>query len=311
MKKNAHDESMYEFIDKLDSLSITAVTRSSESYPQLLAHIYDPPIVLYVKGRLKSNIQRPISIIGSRKPSRYGLDMAEVFAQKLAERGFCVVSGMAIGCDSAAAKGALKAMGNDYPTIAVLGSGVNVVYPPTGKQLYDEIISRGAVISEFLPNSTPTAFSFPQRNRIISGLSKGVLVIEAGEKSGTMITVDFAQEQGRDVFAIPGRLTDRMSMGTNSLIKSGYAKPVFDIEDILYEYGMPIEDTPPSIIAQVNTAELHPIQQQVYEILLRGERNVDELCDETHISMSELNTYLTEMELSGIIKQLSYRLYSV
>ena len=310
LKRTAADGSVDRLIDSLDRSGIEAVTRDSSNYPRLLREIYDPPTVLFVKGKLPDEIRLPIAVIGSRKVSDYGTQMADHFGCELAENGACVVSGLALGCDAIAARGALRSRSNPLPTIAVLGSGVDVVYPYENKKLYDEIAERGAIISEYRPGKEPSRESFPQRNRIISGLSRGILVIEAAAKSGTRITVDFAHEQGRDVFALPARLTDLSSIGTNGLIKSGGAKPVFGVDDILYEYGMfiPEPSAPPVRSAP---AGLDFKQKKLYDILAKGEKTVDMLCEETGFDVSEVNTYLTEFELSGIIKQLPNGQYSV
>ncbi len=309
----ANDSFIDGYIEKLHKIGVTAVTFDSADYPNLLRHIYDPPTVLYVVGKLHSDMTLPFAIIGSRKASQYGAEMSERFAYELAGRGFCIVSGMAMGCDSAAARGALRSVDNDNPTIAVLGSGVDVIYPPSGRRLYEQIAARGAVISELPPGSEPSRFSFPQRNRIISGISMGVLVAEAGLKSGTLITIDFAHDQGRDVFAIPGRLTDVTSMGTNRLIQSGAAKAVFDISDILFEYGFRIEDDNPgaSMASEIDVNSLPKQHRRIYDLLLTGEQSIDEIYVKAGIPISDLNMYLTEMELSGIIKQLSHKVYSV
>lgn len=297
-------------IEKLISHNVYAVTRDSSDYPELLREIYDPPAVLYVKGRLPERIDLPIAVVGSRKCSDYGKQMAAYFGKELAAHGACVVSGLAVGCDSEAAYGALKNTDKDCPTIAVLGCGVNVVYPYSSKDLYESIAERGAVISEFKIDRKPTKESFPQRNRIISGISRGVLVIEAGYNSGTRITTDFAHEQGRDVFAVPGRITDLNSVGTNGMIKAGEAKPVFDVDDILYEYGVHyIRSASPVVRFDVTKLDLE--QRKVYNVLALGEKNIDELCEATGFSVSELNMYLTEMELSEIIKKLPNGEYAV
>lgn len=310
LAKSAGEGSVERYAGWLDGYGVRAVTLYSGDYPDFLREIYDPPAVLYTAGRLLRRTELPIAVIGSRKCSDYGLEMAEFFGRELARNGACVVSGMAVGCDSAASRGALSAQGADYPTIAVLGSGIGVVYPPKNKKLCLEIAERGAVISEFLPNCKPSRYSFPQRNRIISGLSRGVLVVEAGIKSGTSITVDFALDQGRDVFAIPGRITDRMSMGTNALIKRGEAKPVFEVDDILSEYGLEVSAHAASPVRPI-PRDLSPRQREIYLLLASGEKTIDELCDDSGIEVAELNTLLTEMELSGIIKQLPNNLYSV
>ncbi|MBO4563395.1 MAG: DNA-processing protein DprA [Clostridia bacterium] len=303
------DACIDDFISTLDNCGVYAVTRSGEDYPKLLREIYDPPTVLYVKGRLQAEVKYPIAVIGSRKCSDYGKEMAEYFGRELANEGACVISGMAAGCDSIAAQGALST-DKDYPTIAVLGTAINDVYPQSSHKLYDMIAERGAVVSEYKPFSKPPRGSFPQRNRIISGLSKGVLVIEAGVHSGTSITVGYAHDQGRDVFAVPGRLNDLMSVGTNGLIKSGAAKAVFGVDDIMYEYGVFTGfKAPPSVKAK--SRDLPHEQALILEELLLGEKSADELCEKLGYSVAELNTYLTEMELSGIIKQLPNGIYAV
>ena len=304
------DAAIDSFIESMEKERIYAVTRDSSDYPSLLREIFDPPAVLYVKGRLRADIELPIAVIGARKSSDYGREMAEYFGRELAEHGACVVSGMALGCDSIAAKGALSSAKSDYPTIAVLGCGVDIVYPQSSGELYERIIERGAVISEFKPGKAHMKENFPQRNRIISGISKGVLVIEAGAKSGTRITTDCAHEQGRDVFAVPGRINDLSCVGTNGLIKSGAAKAVFDVDDIMFEYGffMVRNATP---VRQIDIAKLSNEQKVIYNLLILGEKTVDDLCEITEFTVSELNIYLTEMELSGIIKQLPNGKYAL
>lgn len=301
--KNASEHYVDSVIASYEKLGVSCVTRESPGYPRLLREIYDPPLMLYVKGSLERDIKLPIAVVGARKCSDYGREMAAYFGHELASNGACVISGLAVGCDAAAAKGALSSASSEHPTVAVLGCGVDIVYPASSRDLYDEIVSRGAVISELKPGVSPTRNTFPQRNRIISGISKGVLVCEAGAASGTRITVDFAHEQGRDVFAVPGRLTDLMSVGTNGLIKSGAAKAVFGVDDILYEYGMFAQEvTHP--VHRVDASKLSPQQRKLYELLLLGEKTADTLCELSGLSAADVNMYLTEMELSGIIKQL-------
>ena len=311
LSSSANDASIDRYIAWLDGFGVYAVTRDSADYPDLLRQIYDPPAVLYSAGRLKRQTELPIAVIGSRKSSDYGVEIAEYFGRQLAKYGACVVSGLAVGCDAAASKGALSVAESEYPTVAVLGSGLLNIYPAKNKKLCREIAERGAVISEFLPNAKPTRFSFPQRNRIISGLSRGVLVVEAGANSGTSITVDFALDQGRDVFAAPGRITDKLSFGTNAMIKRGEAKPVFDVDDIFAEYGIHLEELESSPVKNPDTARLSPPQRRIFSALVTGEKNAEELCEATGFGIAELNMHLTEMELSGIIRQLSNNSYSV
>jgi DNA processing protein len=206
------------------------LTIFDEDYPENLKNIYDPPVVLYCKGCIKKEDSLAVSIVGSRKCTYYGMNMADNIAERLAFSGVTVVSGLARGIDTAAHKGALKT----GRTIAVLGSGLGNIYPAENKPLSEKIARNGAVVSEFPMQMPPNKNNFPQRNRIISGLSAAVLVVEAANKSGALITADFALEQGRDVFALPGMAGRLSSAGTNSLIKQG-AKLVDSAEDILEE----------------------------------------------------------------------------
>lgn len=288
---------------------IQAVLMEDENYPALLRHIYRPPMVLYARGRLPNEIPLPIALIGSRSCSDYGKRMALKLSKELAERGVCVVSGLAYGIDCLCARGALAAENSAFPTIAVLGGGVDVVYPAANRQEYGQIAERGAVVSEFLPGTKPLPAHFPQRNRIISGISRGVVVIEAALKSGTGITVDYALEQGRDVFALPGRLTDPKSAGANRMIAEGTAKAVGGAKDILDEYGVAYEKEAPLERTDENALPFE--QALILRLLQAGERSADELAEMTGLSPSVLNFALTDMEFSGIIKQSRGRLYGL
>lgn len=202
-----------------------------KDYPVNLRYIYQPPSTIYLRGELLLEDNIAIAIVGSRKATDYGLRNAERLGFELASRGVTVVSGLARGIDTAAHKGALRARGR---TIAVLGSGLDVIYPPENKKLAEAITQYGAVISEFTPDAPPTRYNFPQRNRIISGLALGVVIVEAAKRSGSLITADFALEQGREVFALPGEIGSFTSEGTHNLIKQG-AKLVQSIDDIIDE----------------------------------------------------------------------------
>lgn len=238
LTEHASERLIDDFITSLDEKKVLAVTRISDDYPYLLSEIYDPPSVLYYRGRMQRDFVLPLAMIGSRECSTSSLQLARLLAHYLAERGATIVSGMALGIDGAASWGALDSLTNEMPTIAVLGSGVDVIYPFKNTSLYHKIVERGCVISEYAPGAPVAKIKFPKRNRIISGLSKGVIVVEAGAKSGTNITVNFALEQGRDVFSLPGRMNDEKCLGSNKLIQDNVAKPVFRINDILEEYGM-------------------------------------------------------------------------
>ncbi len=206
------------------------IAYNDPSYPQALKYTADPPAVLYCIGRLKPD-ELCVAVVGSRKATWYGLDMSKKLSSELARHGVTIVSGMARGVDSKAHYGALEAGGR---TIAVLGCGVDVVYPKENRSLMNEICKKGAVISEYIPGTEPIPFNFPARNRIISGLSEGVIIVEASEKSGSLITADYALEQGRDVFALPGNINSMNSSGTNRLIREG-ARIITCAGDILDE----------------------------------------------------------------------------
>lgn len=293
---------------RLAELDVSAAAFESPEYPALLKEIYDPPPILYYRGRLQAEPALPIAVVGSRSPTEYGRRMAHTLSQALAECGACVVSGLAYGVDCIAALGALAAEDNPYPTIAVLGSGVDVVYPAANRDIYEQIIARGAVVSEFLPGTKALPSNFPMRNRIISGLSRGVPVVEAAAKSGTLITVDCALEQGRDVFALPGRITDPKSEGTNVLLREGHAKFTLSAEDVLEEYGG-WRAVKAQTLSEPENLSLE--QAVIRRLLLANERSFDELCELTGFSVPLLNSTLTEMEFSGIIRQSPGRVYSI
>lgn len=230
--KTVRKEKKYkEELSYIEKNNIKAVSLRDEDYPDELKSIYDPPPVLYVKGSLLGEDSLSVAVVGSRKCSLYGLKQAERLAYELASRGITVISGLARGIDSAAHRGAIKAGGR---TIAVTGSGFRTSYPPGSERFEEEIASHGAVITEFPSYMKPLKGNFPRRNRIISGLSKGVVVVEAAQRSGALITADFALEEGREVFAVPGPIDSVSSRGANSLLKAG-AKLVTCVEDILDE----------------------------------------------------------------------------
>lgn len=281
-------------------------------YPALLKQIPDPPSVLFYKGSLKGDISLPIAVIGARRCTKYGKDIAKLFSLELVKRGATIISGMAAGIDSMAARGALDCESSPYPTIAVLGTGIDVIYPKGNETLYQEISARGAVITEFLPGEEPLPEHFPIRNRIISGIAKGTVVVEAGDRSGTSITAGFALDQGRDVFAVPGRITDLMSVGTNRLIQSGAAKPVFCAEDILCEYGRGDEGRAPGQPRFVaDQSMLNETEKRIVDAMRFEEQSIDELVEQLGISAPDLNCALTALEFSGIIKPLPGRRFAL
>jgi DNA processing protein len=281
-----------------EDLNIKVITFIDDEYPKILKNIYDPPAVLYCKGKPLKETSSMIAIVGSRRTSEYGRQMAEKFAYELSEAGFTVISGLARGIDSMAHRGAIKARGY---TIGVLGCGVDVIYPRENKGLFRQMEEYGTLVSEYPPGTQCAPGNFPARNRIISGLSQAVLVVEAGNRSGALITCDFALEQGKDVYAIPGNITSPYSIGTNELIKEG-AKLVTCPEDILEEFGLAgnsIADRPTQEAYQLDIFET-----QVYNALEDGEKQLEELVAITELEVSKLNAILTILEMKGIVKQL-------
>lgn len=284
-------------------LGLKVVTINDSGYPELLKEIYDPPLVLYVKGNLDKVCKFNIAIVGSRNASFYGLSYAEKFARELSDLGFTIVSGMARGVDTAAHKGALKAGGH---TIAVMGSGFENIYPPENKGLASEIAQDGAVISEFPVYAEALPANFPRRNRIISGLSQGVLVVEAARNSGALITADFALEQGREVFSLPGKIDSQNSSGTNYLIKQG-AKLVSCVEDIVEELGFELKTQDVGPIKKEQGPEINLVKEQkvLFDGLLSKEpMTLDEICGISGLSAQQAMSKLLELEIKGAVRQL-------
>ncbi len=300
------------YVGWLDKKGVRFLPITSEGYPVLLREIADPPSALFCRGNGSFPLTLPIAVVGSRLASDYGRQVAELFSRQLAERGAAIVTGLASGIDSAAAHGALKAADAACPVVGVLGCGIDVVYPPQNEKLFCEVLERGLIVTEFLPRTEPRAYHFPIRNRIVSGLSLGVLVVEAAERSGTSITAACALDQGREVFAVPGRITDLMSVGTNRMIRHGEAKPVFSVSDILCELTDLAEELPLNPDARViPIGQLDPTERRVYTALLTGEKNADELAVLLAVPPAKLNSALTSLQFSGIMKQLPGRLYAL
>lgn len=295
------------YFHRLHQLGILAISRVSVYYPQRLRLLPRMPVTLYAIGDpTLLNDERSIAMVGTRAPSRYGRRMAGEMAAGLARAGVTVVSGLARGIDGYSHAGCLQAGGR---TIAVLGCGVNIPYPRENEALYREIAERGLIVSEFLPGSAPNPRHFPVRNRIISGLSDGVLVVEAGEKSGSSITVDHAVEQGRDVFSVPGPADSEQSYTTNLLIRQG-AGMALSAADILTAMGWDgARRTAPSPKPE---AELLADDEALIVRLLRdGEQSRDQLYDQTDFTMPQLSQILIELESRGIIEALPRNMYTL
>lgn len=318
-------------------LGIRILTMRDTTYPEKLRNLCDAPIVLYTLGELPAMDDHvSLACIGSRHPSMYGRSVASAFTDRLARSGALIVSGMAIGIDSDAARAALKA---DCPAVAVLGSGVDVCYPRSSRDIYDWIPQKGAIVSEYPPGTEPLAGHFPERNRIISGLADGVLIYEASDKSGTLITARCALDQGRDVFCIPGNI-GTASAGTNGLIAAGEAKAVTRPWDILSEYSARYADIDAAEEkrqfrlgeipqqASVSASKPEPIRTEekpepppavslgaderiIYDLLVSGQKHIDEILRETGMPAARVLTHLTLMEMKGRVKALPGKYYSV
>ena len=296
-------EREWHFIEKL---SLEILTLESPGYPPLLKAIYDPPPVLYWKGKNFDQFKVPLAVVGTRAPTNYGKIVTEALCERLSTMGICIVSGLARGIDTCAHKSALKAGGE---TIAVMGCGLSHTYPPENRYLQDKIVGNGTIVSEFPVTRRPDRNSFPARNRIISGLSYGTLVIEAGEKSGALITAQFALEQGREVFALPGNITSAKSRETNRLIKTG-AILVEGPESIVEELPASVQDFlgPLSSNASENP-DLSPLEQQVVSVLTREEKHIDFIIENSRLSPAEVSATLIQLELKGLVRQLEGKLF--
>lgn len=294
--KREYREQAKVHLENIYKNDIEVITINDENYPALLRNIYDPPVVLYAKGKIqKDNIN--IGVVGARRATQYGLNIAYDMADEIAQHKVTVVSGLARGIDTYAHKGALK---NKNRTVAVLGCGLDIVYPFENKDLFNEILKDGMIITEYLPKTRPSPYNFPARNRIISGISRGILVVEAGIKSGSLITADFALEQGRDVFAIPGNIGYKNSEGTNTLIKEG-AKLVTSAQDILEDIGCVCEKN-----LSKNSKEyekLNELEKSIIECLREKSMCVDEMAKRTDIELRNINVSLIALELRGLIKR--------
>ncbi|RUM45795.1 MAG: DNA-protecting protein DprA, partial [Desulfurobacterium sp.] len=274
---------------KAENLGIEIVPLCSDAYPPLLKEIQQPPIVLYVVGELPK--EPCIAVVGSRRCSDYGRRTAFRVAKFLSENGICVVSGLAYGIDSVAHRGALAGEGK---TLAVLGSGVDVVHPRGNRELAKRIVEEGgALISEFPLGTSPSKETFPRRNRIVSGLSYAVVVVEAGERSGTNVTVGYALEQGRTVFAVPGNVDSPFSRGTNKLLKEG-AVPLISPEDIFEELPF---------LKRRNRKEIPERFKELYRLLLSEPMTFDRIAELSKMDVTELSALLVEMEMEGIVKR--------
>jgi DNA processing protein len=282
-------------LERLVRLGIRAVHPGHPSYPRLLAEISGRPSILYVRGELSAADDTSVAIVGTRRATPYGRQAAERIAAELAQAGITVVSGLARGVDAIAHRAALEAGGR---TIAVLGSGPDVIYPAEHRQLAEQILGHGAILSEFPPGAKPDAQNFPARNRIVSGMTLGTLIVEAPARSGALITASFAGDQGREVFVLPGSIFAQTAEGTNALLRDG-ARLVRDGADILEDLGLGAGNGP---VATQSRLLLEDTERKLYDALGKEARHIDELAEEAGLSAGAASALMLTMELKGLVR---------
>ncbi len=282
--------------------NVRLISIIDDEYPHLLKYIYNPPILLYIKGEIIPQDELTFAVVGTRKPTPYGKTAVHKIVPKLSKAGFTIISGLAYGIDSVAHHETLNAGGR---TIAVFGTSLDIIYPSVNRKLAQRIISNGALISEIPLGEKIETWNFANRNRIISGMSKGTLVVEGARTSGALLTSKYALEQNRDIFAIPGNITSPMSEGPNYLIKLG-AKIVCDPEDILEEYKIRLK-----VVAEKRSKDIQPkiklndMEEKLFKLLLQHEKNLslDKMVELTNVSPAKLSSVLLQMELKGLVKR--------
>lgn len=297
-------------IDKAKNLGVSIITWDDETYPALLRNIHNPPTVLYVKGPVEYLNSPCLAVVGARAATSYGRQVSEDISYQLARRGITIVSGLALGVDAAAHNGALNAGGM---TIAVLGCGIDVVYPHQNKKLFEKIVDKGLLISEYPFGTRPESFRFPARNRIISGLALGVLVVEAARRSGSLITAELALEQGREVYAVPGMVHSPKSEGTHRLLQEG-AKLVQHVDNIIEE--LPLRESAAGQESATHDdhtrnadQEISPEEKKLFSFLEVYPKPIDEIIAATGMTASAVNELLLMLELKGMVESLPGKQY--
>lgn len=294
-------------LHEIEARGLKVITLRDADYPKALRAIEDAPPVLYLKGDYVEKDELAIAMVGTRRPSPYGVMIAEKLAKELGQMGFTIVSGLALGIDTATHRGALAAHAR---TIAVLGGGFLNIYPQENKNLMEEIARSGAVMSEFSLKTLPDRWTFPRRNRIISGLSRGVVVVEAPQRSGALITAKYALDQGREVFAVPGPITEEASKGTHQLIQQG-AKLVTDIDDILMEFA-DLKETLASCRSRPHEPHpvLSPVEEQVFRVLEYEPLHFNDVVERAHLSATETSYALLQLVMKDLVKELEGKRYA-
>ena len=277
-------------VDKAEKIGAEIIPITDKKYPELLKELPDPPFILYSLGNIET-VKNSLSIVGSRKYSSYGKSTTEKFSKELAEAGVNIVSGLASGIDSIAHKAVIKSGGT---TTAVLGNGIDIVFPPENKKLFQEIVENGVVLSEYPIGTKPSKYTFPIRNRIIAGLSYGVIVTEASRKSGALITAKLASDYGRVVFSVPANINNPLAEGNNQLLKEG-AFPLTDIKDIKNIFPYLFKDR-----KNEKSIELDELEKQILRMLSEP-KHIDDIVEKTKISIDKLSVILFDMEMKGVI----------
>lgn len=294
-----------QLLDSILARNISVCIRTEPEYPPLLKEIDNPPAVLYYVGSLPPRGMKLMAIVGTRKMTNYGQNVASELGRFLAENGIGVVSGLARGIDGAAHSAAVSSYGRTY---AVLGCGVDHIYPPEHRNLAKEIVRDGAVISEYAPGTRPDRMNFPQRNRIISGMSSGVIIVEAGEKSGSLITARFAAEQGREVFVVPGNINAVQSRGANRLIRDG-ARPFYEKQELLdfLQTWQAIE--PQKMSKPLQEAFSTPEEKQILDLITNEPLHIDEIVRKIGLPLSKISSSIVLLELKGMVVETAPQTY--
>ena len=281
------------------------VTLWDEEYPEYLRKIYDPPPFLFVRGAIEQNDRFSIAIVGTRLPSQYGKLAAERFAQELSEKGITIVSGLARGIDTIAHCSCLKSGGR---TIAVIGSGIDLIYPPENLRLAEQIENHGAIVSECYMGAAPDAGNFPRRNRLVSGMTLGTLIVETPENGGAMITASTALDQNRELFCVPGNITEKNSIGTNLLIRDGRAKLVVTVDDILAELEPALRPILKKSSPQA-PVQLSIFEHRLLELLGSEPLHIDLLSEKSGLSMPDTLVNMLGLEFKGMVRQLAGKMF--
>ena len=305
----AHFKGGGEFVDEqlslLNKVNGRIVTIWDDEYPEYLRKIYDPPPLMFVRGSIEPNDKYAIAIVGTRHPTTYGMLMAERFARELTEKGITIVSGLARGIDTIAHQTSVKLGGR---TLAVIGSSIDIIYPAENKKLAAQIEENGAIVSEFVMGTKPDPGNFPRRNRIISGMSLGILIVETAENGGAMITASIALDQNRELFCVPGNITEKYSIGTNTLIRNGHAKLVQSVDDIIAELEASLrpilKESPARPLPQLTVFE-----QKIVDTLAYEPMHIDEVSERSALSMSDTLVNLLSLEFKGIVRQLAGKMF--